>query len=92
MTNIAKKITARNVLYVQIVCYVVIISYSLLPLTTMAEWLSSFIIGISGFFAMMLVVLGPFLAILARKEEGKIKLFMILAGLSIVIPVPFGNA
>jgi len=69
--------------------FIIIVAYFFIPHSPPFNYISTALFPIVAIVGLVFLVQGIKLALIARKEKGKLKLFLMLTGISAVAPLPF---
>ena len=84
--NMKNKLSLKTILYSLITVFVFIVAYFFIPFSESIKRASFLLVAILG---LIFLVLGVILILRARKEQGKLKLFLMLTGISAISPLIF---
>ncbi|MEE8131682.1 MAG: hypothetical protein V3T98_01430 [Candidatus Paceibacterota bacterium] len=73
-----------------IIIFIIILVYFLIPYSpSPLNYIKSVLFPLIAILGLVFLILGVKLTFIARKEKGKLKLFLMLTGISAVAPLPF---
>jgi hypothetical protein len=78
--------TLKKILYSLIIIFILIVNFFVIPTPLSEKRIGFLLVAILG---LLFLFLGIILIFLARKEKGKLRLFLILTGASAISPLPF---
>jgi len=74
----------KNILYAQITIFILLVAFFIIPFPEDIHRTFFFVAGILG---LIFLILGIILIVISRKEHGKLKLFLMLTGISAIAPL-----
>jgi len=80
------KPSLRTILYSSVIVFVFIVTYFFIPFPESIKRASFLLVAILG---LVFLGLGMILILMVRKEQGKLKLFLMLTGISAISPLIF---